>query len=158
MNRILYEQRVTMDKGDFKQEVRLEEKLLESGYWKVIFRFHLIGEKGASQFVFHILTKYPEEAQDFYHGRWEGFRWNGFDGMFTPSGGHVMATDVGFHSRVPDEGASHFEECDVLGGECWYDGSTLLAYDLMREYLQKRDPRVIWNELYDVYHSRAQTV
>jgi len=154
MNRILQKQQLAMESGEFRKEIRVEEKLLASGFWKVIFRFYLIGEKGAAQFVFHITTKHPEEAQSFYQGEWEGFQWMGMD-VITPSGGLVMATDLGFHSREEDEFATHFENCEVLGGECWYDGSTLLAYEVMTKFIKQRNFQVIWDELLEFYESQT---
>lgn len=153
-NRIVHEQKLSMDKGAFKQEIRVVEKLLDSGYWKVIFRFHLIGEKGAAQFVFHVLTKQPKEAEDFYHGRWEGFQFT-FCNIQTPSGGWVMPMDLGFHSKTPDHRKDHFEDCPVLGGECWYDGSGYLASEVMAKFIKQRNFKVIWDELMDFYQSET---
>lgn len=42
---------------------------------------------------------------------------------------HILAADVGYHSHAPmHEGAElHTNECEVLGGPCYYDGSSMEA-------------------------------
>ena len=81
-------------------------------------RFSLTGEQGALSFVFFTgwHKKETRKARDpFRHT----------DGL----GG------VDWHWRTPrtDYEAFHHEDCDLLGGDCWTDGSGLMAMDAFEE-------------------------
>jgi hypothetical protein len=64
---------------------------------------------------------------------------------------YPMGTDLGYHSPVP-----HYEEqpgrddCHILAGRCYYDGSGLAADRLVKEFVVKGEPAV-WAELESYY-------
>lgn len=65
------------------------------------------------------------------------------DTVNAPSG-----ADLGYHAHVPQyEGQTPMQEdCDYLGGTCFYDGSGLMADDLLRRFLIEGE-RVVWQTL-----------
>lgn len=86
--------------------------------------FYCIGEKGAVQFVLGT-DWYPEAARRHLS-------------KFPPSNDpQPRAWDLGYHSRTP-----HYErqspidaDCRVIGGHCYYDGSTLNAEQWVEGFL-----------------------
>ncbi len=67
---------------------------------------------------------------------------------------YPMGADVGYHARVPQwEGDKPIsDDCPVIGGVCYYDGSGMRADKLVREFIPHGE-EVIWHELEDVYRS-----
>lgn len=62
-----------------------------------------------------------------------------------------MPADLGYHSKVPSyEGQCHFEKCDWLNGECYYDGSTLNAEPIF-ELLVDKGEEAVWEALEQYY-------
>lgn len=59
-----------------------------------------------------------------------------------------MGADLGYHTRFPqyDGQDAMTETCDYLDGPCYYDGSGLMADDLLREFLIHGE-QVIWDRL-----------
>lgn len=62
------------------------------------------------------------------------------------------AADLGYHSKVPRyEGQTSMgQECDILGGECYYDGSTLNAEPVF-ELLIAEGHEAVWDYLKQYY-------
>ncbi len=56
--------------------------------------------------------------------------------------------DLGYHSKHPiyEGQAPTFDYCEITGGPCYYDGSTLAAEDLFQEFLEGGNDAV-WQEL-----------
>lgn len=151
MNRVRFtseEYRIRRDVGDFRREIRVKGRLLESGVWRVTLRYLFIGEKGAAQFGVQLLTVQPWEVRDFLRSRWEGYHWME-DGLLTPTEGDLIVLDVGFHLPT-GEGPC---PCDLFG-TCRYEGSPALGSKLLEAYRRERAPEVIWEELKRVYVSR----
>lgn len=103
----------------------------------------LKGPKGAVQFVMltgwalpHCKAEYPDAFDDY-----------------------PMASDLGYHSPEPmyEGQQSISEKCDILGCECYYDGSTLNAEEPMR-LLIEQGHEALWRYLEDYYRSRFDTV
>lgn len=93
-------------------------------------RFILKGEKGAVQFLIGTNWFLPGlSVKDF--------------GERQP-----VAWDLGYHSYKM--GATFFEECDVLGGPCYYDGSTLAA-EPIRDRLVSEGSDAVWEALEEYY-------
>lgn len=67
--------------------------------------------------------------------------------QYWPSG-----ADVGYHARVPqwEEQEPIHDDCPVIGGVCYYDGSGMRAHHLAREFVELGE-HVIWAELEKVY-------
>lgn len=63
-----------------------------------------------------------------------------------------MAADLGYHSRVPrHEGQTMLrDDCDLLGGPCYYDGSSLNAKPVFDVLLEKGSDGV-WESLEGFY-------
>lgn len=54
-------------------------------------------------------------------------------------GGWLMGTDVGYHHAIkPDdpENRMFFEDCPLTSSPCWYDGSTLAAMEVLKQWEQ----------------------
>lgn len=99
------------------------------------FRFVLIGDQGATQFTMNtgwVPGEKPSRlTYDLYPSAW----------------------DLGYHWKVNPFGSeyhSHFDDCEWLPGECWYDGSGLNAIPVMHRFIQEGMPAV-WQELEDYY-------
>ncbi len=104
--------------------------------------FILKGEKGAVQFMI-------------------GTNW------YTPSAReHLLAFpnrekqkpdgwDVGYHSPKPmyDEQTPMSGECHILGGECYYDGSGMLADEWVEDFVAG-GTEWLWPKLEEQYHMR----
>ncbi len=67
--------------------------------------------------------------------------------MLYPTG-----VDVGYHARRPQwEGDQPIhDDCPIIGGTCYYDGSGLRADDVLKRFVVDGEP-VIWAELEKVY-------
>lgn len=65
---------------------------------------------------------------------------------------YPMGADVGYHARVPqydgDEPIS--DDCVIIGGPCFYGGSSLRAMELV-EVFKMFGEQAIWDELENVY-------
>lgn len=68
-----------------------------------------------------------------------------------------MAADIGYHSPVSlyqrDDGVAGdymSEECPVLGGKCFYDGSSLMA-DHYLETLKNEGSEGVWRAMEGYY-------
>lgn len=99
-------------------------------------RFHLIGPKGAVQFV--CLTGVYTDDVDT--SSWEPW-------MKQPS-----AMDLGYHSPKPRyDGQKRMPKCELLGEDaCYYDGSTLNAEPVLQRFLAEGEEGV-WDELLRYY-------
>jgi hypothetical protein len=64
--------------------------------------------------------------------------------------------DVGYHAKVPQYDEQTSMECTYLEqGHCYYDGSSLMADDWMREWLaSEEDEEFIWKRLEEYYRDR----
>lgn len=107
--------------------------------------FYLIGPKGAVQW--QIGTEwYVRSAQDHLNSLRAGA---------LPSGNPYQpkAWDLGYHSPTPhyDGQTVIDDDCEVIGGPCYCDGSTLNAERLVNPFLEEGETGV-WRELEAYYH------
>jgi hypothetical protein len=83
------------------------------------------------------------------------FRWSNPEaaGMFP------MGADVGYHSKVQIYGSQDpmDGECDILGGQCYYDGSGLRADELLQRFIFEGEPAV-WRELQDFHDELMEQI
>jgi hypothetical protein len=95
------------------------------GISSVRIRMVLKGPKGATQFVLSTGWTLPHLPN-----------------------GEPMGMDVGYHSPKPmyDGQTVMDDNCDILGGPCYYDGSTLQADDMFL-LLVRSGSEYVWNEL-----------
>ncbi len=65
-----------------------------------------------------------------------------------------MPYDLGYHSATPRyEGQPQMQSnCPVTGGECYYDGSSLNAYDAWKVLIEGGD-KALWSYLEEYYKS-----
>lgn len=110
--------------------------------------FILKGSKGATQFMVGFDIYLPHLYSEYL-------------GKFGPDSlkPKISGWDVGYHARKPQfEGHSPMEGCDLFNGEpCYYDGSSLLADDWVKDIFSIRgeDPaKEIWNRLEQEYIQR----
>jgi hypothetical protein len=63
-------------------------------------------------------------------------------------------TDLGYHSPVPryEDQTMLTEDCQHIGGPCYYDGSSLNAYPVFDRLLAEGD-KGVWEALEAYYHS-----
>jgi len=107
----------------------------DCGIGDVHIRFVLKGEKGAVQFLF-------STGWYLLHVRRE---------MTYPPGYYPRALDLGYHSpRRLSSYDAYFEDCPILGGKCYYNGS-FLAADLLMEKLVAEGDEAVWKELEKYY-------
>lgn len=109
----------------------------------VTLTFYVHGEKGAVQFVIYTNWMTPEVQKEIDAQLPDGrFPWL----LHEP-----MPADLGYHSRKPLYEDQHGRsDCDLLGGECYYDGSTLNAERLM-DTLRLEGDEGVWRELEAYY-------
>lgn len=113
------------------------------GIHGVEIRFVLKGELGATQFVIYTDWQLP-------HVQKEGKSMS----KILPDRIQPMGANIGYHSPKPMyEGQSAMGQCNILGCECYYDGSSLQADEFIPEFLAGGSDAV-WKKLEEVYHSR----
>ena len=103
------------------------------GIGAVKLRFILKGPLGATQFVMStgwLLKSLRDEGRK----------------------SEPVAYDIGYHSPVPRYGGHYAMPgiCEVLGSECYYDGSTLTAGVVMDAFFENGEDEV-WRILRDRY-------
>jgi len=107
--------------------------------------FYLKGEKGTVQFLLYTNWYLPHVTKEQKHSHWEFD-----DGHFCPF--KPFPADLGYHSPKPlykgQEAISH--NCELTGGDCFYDGSTLNAERIFKALTEKGDAGV-WEELEKYY-------
>jgi hypothetical protein len=123
---------------------RHEDPSKNYGIGGMTLRFILKGPKGATQFMFYTAQHLQHVADELYF-RNRSSRYNPFKGM---------GADIGYHSHRPMyEGHTPMNgTCDVLGGQCYYDGSSLQASEFEETFLREGTPAV-WKMLEERYHS-----
>ncbi len=99
----------------------------------------LKGDKGAVQFQFSTGIYLPHVLEEW---KQKGY---------APE---PMGYDVGYHSPTPMyEGQTSMGDCDILGCECYYDGSGLRAEEWYKIFLAE-GYESIWKLLEDDYKER----
>jgi hypothetical protein len=104
------------------------------GIHGMTLRFILKGKKGATQFVFYTAQHLRHVADELYARG--GNQYNPF---------HGMGADIGYHAYKPLHAGQEvsFEECDILGCPCYYDGTSRGAMEFEEEFLRGGDA-VVW--------------
>jgi hypothetical protein len=101
--------------------------------------FYVIGEKGAVQWMIGT-DWYPAPAREHLRG--------------FPSREAVqpVAWDIGYHSRTPmyDGHTLMGNECNVIGGPCYYDGSSLNAEKWVEGFING-GTEWLWPKLEEYY-------
>lgn len=116
------------------------------GIHGVEIQFVLKGTKGATQFLLYTNWQLPHVTQERC-----GRRYDAIDGdahwMERP-----LPADIGYHSPVPlwDGQESLTDNCLILGGRCYYDGSSLNAEPVYHRLLAEGDAGV-WAALEEYY-------
>lgn len=114
------------------------------GIHGVNIRFVLIGKKGAVQFLLYTNWQLPRVTEE--HDR------KPVDKQYPHLLCRPMPADLGYHSRKPryDGQEPMSDNCDILGGPCYYDGSTLNAEPVYNRLLAEGD-RGVWAALEEYY-------
>lgn len=112
------------------------------GIHGVEMAFYLRGPKGAIQFKVYTAWQLPHvDAEQLAgpHSR----------ALCRP-----LPVDLGYHSPVARyEGQEPIsDDCPILGGRCWYDGSGLRAQPVFDRLVAEGDPAV-WRYLEDEYEA-----
>lgn len=106
-------------------------------------RMHLIGERGAVQFVLYTDWHLPHVDREL--------RAKGSKLSPTPA-------DLGYHSFIPlYEGQCEQAKCNVLGCKCFYDGSGLNAEPIY-EILLREGSEGVWTALESYYDETLPTL
>jgi len=124
------------------------------GIHSVTLRFLLKGELGAVQFVIHTGWQLPHVTKE----QDEKALTMPLDAGWLNVLFHPMAADLGYHSPSPmyDDQEPLSQECPVLGGVCYYDGSTLNAEPVF-EILLKEGGEGVWSRLEEEYYKVFKT-
>lgn len=108
-------------------------------------RWYLKGPAGAIQFVVYTNWMLPadQECQLAQHRRNPVHL-----SMLLP-----LPADVGYHShKIQYEGQEPMK-CDVIGDQCYYDGSGLAAVGMF-DLLVQEGSEAVWKRLEQMYHDR----
>ena len=112
------------------------------GIGSMRIRFVLIGAKGAVQWMIGtewFVASAREHLRKFDH-------MHKIDEMRRPQG-----YDLGYHAYKPVyEGQSQMDDCDILNGPCFYDGSGLNAELLIEPFLSQGE-EYLWPALEAYY-------
>ena len=113
--------------------------------------FYVIGPKGAIQFTCSALL-YPPHVREEMLDRACDAHGVARDILFEP-----MGYDLGYHAREPQyEGQKPMQrECTLMGGTCYYDGSSLQAAEWMKEFME-RGTEWLWPRLEQLYRDRFE--
>jgi hypothetical protein len=110
--------------------------------------FVLKGPKGAVQFMFTVQAYLPHVKAEF-------------DAKDQRSviGDMFIGCDLGYHALEPQyEGQRPLGKCDLFPGrECYYDGSSSIAYEWARELFATRGSRlepIVWQRLEQEYEDQ----
>ncbi len=118
------------------------------GIHGVTLRFVLKGTQGAVQFVLYTNWYLPHVQQEL------DLR---LDDKFPHLSCHPMPADLGYHSPVPRSSyqadVDGQDDCSILGGRCYYDGSALNAEPVYERLLREGDAGV-WAAL-EKYYGRV---
>ena len=144
----------TANRDVFKREVRFypafdkrhSDPKKNSGIHGVNLTFYLHGSKGVIQFVIYTNWHLPHvqaelDARPPYSNN--------------PYLYHSpIPADIGYHSPTPRyEGHTPMkDDCSILGGKCYYDGSTLMAEDVFKVLVEGGD-EALWKELEERYRN-----
>ena len=114
-------------------------------------RFILRGPHGAVQWVAYLMNMIPGNVNIM--GEVESEHPVSVVAVLDRSLGDAMATDLGYHSLVPQwEGQEEYKrECKLLPeGYCYYDGSSVNAVPVLAAFLQ-HGPHAVWASLARYY-------
>lgn len=64
-----------------------------------------------------------------------------------------LPADYGYHARVPQYEGQSAMECRLLGGQCYYDGSSLYA-DTIFDLLVTKGHEAVWEKMRESYMER----
>jgi hypothetical protein len=111
--------------------------------------FILKGPKGAVQFMIGTDWYVPSAREHL-----RSFPKGPFDDQQKP-----MGWDVGYHSPRPmyEDQATMDNECHIIGGTCYYDGSSLRADEWVEPFVAGGTDW-LWPELEKEYHRRFDDV
>lgn len=115
------------------------------GIHGVEMRMYVIGKRGAVQFVLYTNWHLPH-----------------VDAELRAKGPKLSATpaDLGYHSPIPTyEGQEDYghDDCHLLGGRCYYDGSGLNAERIF-DVLRAEGSDGVWRELEKYYDQALPTL
>lgn len=99
----------------------------------------LKGEKGATQFSLSTGWLLPQTVGLPNDGSYEElYKYTELLHSSFTQRYYPMPTDLGYHAKEPQYEDQYVRnDCHILGGECYYDGSGLNAYIPFRELLTK---------------------
>ena len=136
----------TMNDNQFQRLVEWTpayDKRPQYGIHGMNLRFVLKGPDAATQFVIYTnwLLKHNQTDADVR-----------LDSDYPHLVCHPLPADVGYHSPRPvyAEQTPISENCEYLGGRCYYDGSGLHAETLYWKFVEEGDA-VVWRELEEIY-------
>jgi len=114
------------------------------GVHGVEIAFYLIGDDGAVQFVIYTNWHIPSVQQEFDNKPPRS--------EFPYLSHKPLPADLGYHSYKPTyEGQEALtDNCHLLGGPCYYDGSTLNAERIFK-ILTVGGSEAVWTELENYY-------
>ena len=117
------------------------------GIHGVDLRMYLKGEKGVVQFVLYTNWHLPHVQDELIK------RAVGKDELHIEMISKPMPADLGYHSYKPRyEDQYKTDNCELLDGhECYYDGSSLNAYEIY-DVLLKEGSEGVWRELEEYYN------
>ena len=121
---------------------RNPDKSKDYGIHGMEITFVLKGTEGAVQWKIHTNWQLPHVQREMRAWRYA------YDAEFDKI--YPEGYDLGYHSRTPHYEGQTARKCDILDGECYYDGSTLNAEPLVEPFLREGDTAV-WRELTAYY-------
>lgn len=106
-------------------------------------RFVLKGERGAVQFVYYSCQYLKHVADELALSMIEkgSIKYHAFRGM---------AVDIGYHAYTPQFEGQSSRQCEILGCDCYYDGSSLNAEEFEDKFLRGGSD-VVWPMLEEYY-------
>lgn len=109
--------------------------------------FILKGPEGAVQFMIGTNWFTPEVQREH--------RQSNHDSDIRFDNIQPQGWDVGYHAKVPQYEDQSSMECDLLGGQCYYDGSSLRADDWVLKFIEGGTDW-LWPELEKEYTDRFE--
>ena len=130
--------------GKYRREIKMTpawDRMTEGhGQHGVNLTFYVIGSKGAVQFLIYtnwILSENPNDIMP----------------RVSRNNLSPMPADIGYHSKVPMwEGQEMMrDDCELTGGPCYYDGSSLQAIRIFDQILLPKGSEEVWEYLEEYY-------
>lgn len=130
-------------------DLRRLEPSRNYGIHNMEIQFAVIGAKGAVTITMSTGWYLPRNQRDYVISRSKGYPWD-IEDLARPN-----IVDVGYHAKAPQyEGQDARADCHLLGGPCYYDGTSLWGNEAWRDGFLHGGTEWLWPKMEEYYWHR----